>query len=49
LIGGYTLGTHPLVKENFHWVIVAIVVISALPIFYEWFKAYRQNKLARIS
>ena len=44
LIGGYAFGAHPFIKDNFHMVIPAIVVISALPIAYEWFKAYRERK-----
>ena len=47
LIGGYAFGTRPFVKNNFHAVIVAIVVISALPIAYEWFKSYRESKTAK--
>ncbi len=46
LIGGYVFGTHPLVKKNFHLVIVGIVVISALPIAFEWFKSFREHKTA---
>jgi membrane-associated protein len=48
LIGGYAFGTRPIVKDNFHVVILAIVVISALPIVYEWFKAYRESKAAKL-
>jgi membrane-associated protein len=46
LVGGYAFGTHPLVKRNFHVVIVAIIVISVLPIFYEWYKAVREKRQA---
>lgn len=48
LIGGYAFGTRPIVKDNFHVVILAIVVISALPIAYEWFKAYRESQAAKL-
>lgn len=44
LIGGYAFGTQPIVKKNFHIVIVAIIVISALPIAYEWYKALRERQ-----
>jgi len=48
LIGGYAFGTRPFVKDRFPLVILAIVVISALPIAYEWFKAYRESKPAKL-
>jgi membrane-associated protein len=48
LIGGYAFGTRPLVKDNFHIVILAIIVISALPIAYEWLKAFREGKAAKL-
>lgn len=48
LIGGYAFSTHPFVKKNFHVVILAIIGISALPIVYEWFKAVRESKAARV-
>ena len=48
LIGGYAFGTHPFVKDNFHFVILAIIGISALPIAYEWFKAFRESKAAKL-
>ena len=44
LIGGYAFGTHPFVKENFHTVILAIIVISALPIAYECSKRTAKPK-----
>ncbi len=43
LIGGYVFGTSEFVKDRFPLVIIAIVFISALPIAYEWFKAYRES------
>ena len=48
LIGGYAFGTRPFVKDRFPLVILAIVVISALPIAYEWFKAYRESRAAKL-
>ncbi len=47
LVGGYAFGTRPFVKDNFHMVILAIIVISALPIVYEWFKAFRESRVAK--
>ncbi|MFO1066539.1 MAG: DedA family protein [Pirellulales bacterium] len=44
LMGGYAFGNVPVVKRNFHVVILAIIVISVLPVIYEWFKAYREDK-----
>ena len=40
---GYFFGNIPFVKKNFEFVIVAIILISVVPMFYEWFKA-RRNK-----
>jgi membrane-associated protein len=37
--GGYLFGNIPTVKENFHIVIVAIIVISVLPAVIEFFRA----------
>jgi membrane-associated protein len=48
LIGGYAFGTRPFVKDNFHIVILAIIGISVLPIAYEWFKAVRESKAAKL-
>jgi membrane-associated protein len=48
LIGGYAFGTRPFVKDNFHIVILAIIGISALPIAYEWFKAFRESKATKL-
>lgn len=44
LMGGYAFGNVPVIKRNFHVVILAIIVISVLPVVYEWFKAYREGK-----
>lgn len=48
LIGGYAFGTSPIVKDRFPLVILAIVTISALPIAYEWLKAYRESRAAKL-
>lgn len=41
---GYFFGNIPVVRENFELVIVAILIISVLPIGYEWLKARQENK-----
>jgi len=38
---GYFFGNIPVVRNNFELVIVAILVISVIPIFVEWWKARR--------
>ena len=39
LLGGYFFGTREVVQKNFHYVIVAIIIISVLPAVYEFVKA----------
>lgn len=34
--GGYFFGNLPFVKANFHYVVVAIILLSITPIVYEW-------------
>ena len=41
VLAGYWFGQLPSVKSNFHIVILAIVVISILPILFEWIRARR--------
>ncbi len=41
-LGGYYLGEVPVVKRNFHIVIVAIIIISILPAVIEYFLARRR-------
>ena len=43
---GYAFGSHPFVEKHFEAVILAIVVISVLPIVVEWVRARRQKKAA---
>ncbi|MFN7974739.1 MAG: DedA family protein [Acidobacteriota bacterium] len=42
LMGGYVFGNLEPVKKNFHYVILAIVVISVLPVVIEYFRAMRE-------
>ena len=39
---GYAFGNVPVVKENFHYAVVGIIVISVLPIAYEMLKSRKQ-------
>ena len=41
---GYFFGNIPFVKQNFEFVIIAIILISFVPIFIEWWKASREKK-----
>jgi membrane-associated protein len=41
---GYFFGNIPFVKRNFEFVIVAIILISVLPMVFEWWKARRGRK-----
>jgi membrane-associated protein len=41
---GYFFGNIPFVKKNFEFVIVAIILVSVVPIFLEWWKARRGKK-----
>ncbi len=43
-LAGYLFGNIPFVKENFEYVIVVIILISVLPMVYEWLKAKRETK-----
>lgn len=43
-LAGYFFGNIPFVKKNFEFVIVAIILISVVPIFIEWLKARREKK-----
>lgn len=41
---GYFFGAIPFVQHNFELVIIAIVVISVVPMLVEWLKSRRENK-----
>ena len=42
LTAGYFFGNIPSIKRNFSAVILGIIVVSALPVVYEWYKAKRE-------
>lgn len=44
LMSGYFFGNIPFVKENFHYVVVIIILISVVPILIEWLKSKRVKK-----
>ena len=46
LLAGYWFGQLPTVKRNFHIVIVAIIVISLLPMVFEFLRARRAGRAA---
>jgi membrane-associated protein len=45
---GYFFGNLEFVKKNFEFVIVAIILISVVPMFVEWWKARREAKAEKI-
>jgi membrane-associated protein len=45
-LAGYFFGNIPFVRHNFEFVIVAIILISVVPIGVEWWKARREKKAA---
>ncbi|HXF86253.1 MAG TPA: DedA family protein [Anaerolineales bacterium] len=44
---GYFFGNIPFVKANFELVIIAIILISVVPMFVEWWKARREAKIGQ--
>ena len=45
LVLGYLFGNLPIVKRYFQLVVIGIIVVSCLPIAYEWWKARREAKV----
>ena len=43
-LAGYFFGNIPFVRQNFEFVIVAIILISVVPMAVEWWKARREAK-----
>ena len=46
---GYFFGNLDFVKKNFELVIIAIILISVMPMFYEWWKARREAKAEKVN
>lgn len=44
LFAGYFFGNIPFVKDNFHYVVVVIILISVVPIAIEWLKSKKKAK-----
>ncbi len=42
-LGGYYFADLPIVKTRFHWVIVAIIIISVLPAVFEYWRARQKH------
>jgi membrane-associated protein len=43
-LAGYFFGNIPFVRRNFEFVIIAIILISVIPILYEWLKAQAKRR-----
>ncbi|MDR0953695.1 MAG: DedA family protein [Elusimicrobiota bacterium] len=43
-LAGYFFGSTPIVQKHFHFIIIAIIVISVLPAFYEFIKVKLADK-----
>ncbi|MBI2465605.1 DedA family protein [Candidatus Shapirobacteria bacterium] len=43
-LGGYFLGNIPVIKENFHYLVLIIIAVSVVPIVIEVVKAKREKK-----
>jgi membrane-associated protein len=42
LLGGYFLGNIPIIKTNFHYMVLLIIFVSILPIIFEIFKSKKK-------
>ena len=46
VLAGYFFGNVPAIKSNFHYVIVAIIVLSVMPPIFEYLRARREQRVA---
>jgi membrane-associated protein len=44
-VAGYFFGNLPFVKESFHYVILAIIILSVLPAVYEFMRSRQEQKI----
>jgi membrane-associated protein len=49
VFAGYFFGAQPVVKDNFELVILGIIVVSVLPIVWEWWKARRESRTEAVA
>jgi membrane-associated protein len=43
-LAGYFFGNIPFVRHNFEYVIIVIILLSVLPMAFEWWKARKEAK-----
>jgi membrane-associated protein len=46
-LGGFFFGNLPSIKRNFHYVILAIIVISVMPAVIEFLREWRRERRAK--
>lgn len=44
-LGGYFFGNIPIIKKNFSFVILLIIIISVMPIIFEYIKTLKKNNI----
>jgi membrane-associated protein len=44
LLCGYFFGNVPIVKRNFSLVILGIIIVSVVPVVFEWYKAVKESR-----
>lgn len=49
LWSGYFFGNLPIIKANFHYVVLVIIILSITPIIIEWLKNTNSNKKGKAS
>ena len=49
VLGGYFFGNLPIVKNNFHLVVAAIIIISILPAVIEYLKHRKEERLNKLN